>query len=90
MRRAIDETSRRREIQHQYNLEHGIVPKTIVKAVSDVIAATTEVEDESPAKNAAMVLAKLEDEMRRAAEELRFEDAAKIRDRIKRLKKGVM
>lgn len=89
MKRAIDETNRRREIQQQYNTEHGIVPKTIVKAVGDVIAATTEAE-ESPAANAAMVLAKLEDEMRRAAEELRFEDAAKIRDRIKRLKKEVM
>ena len=90
MQRAIDETNRRRQIQQQYNTEHGIVPKTIVKAVGDVIAATTEAEEESPQKNAAMVLARLEDEMRRAAEELRFEDAAKIRDRIKRLKKEVM
>ena len=90
MQRAIDETNRRREIQQQYNTEHGIVPKTIVKAVSDVIAATTQAEEESPVTNAAMVLARLEDEMRRAAEELRFEDAAKIRDRIKRLKKEVM
>lgn len=90
MQRAIDETNRRRQIQQQYNTEHGIVPKTIVKAVGDVIAATTEAEEESPQKNAAMVLARLEDEMRRVAEELRFEDAAKIRDRIKRLKKEVM
>lgn len=90
MQRAIDETNRRREIQQQYNTEHGITPKTIVKAVSDVIAAVTEEEEAAPEKNVAMVLAKLEDEMRRAAEELRFEDAAKIRDRIKRLKKDVM
>ncbi len=90
MKRAIDETNRRREIQQKYNEEHGIIPKTIVKAVSGVIAATTAFEEETPENNAAMVLSKLENEMRIAAEELRFEDAAKIRDRIKRLKKEVM
>ena len=90
MKRAIDETNRRREIQQKYNEEHGIVPKTIVKAVSGVIAATTALEEETPENNAAMVLSKLENEMRIAAEELRFEDAAKIRDRIKRLKKEVL
>ncbi|MBQ8392010.1 MAG: excinuclease ABC subunit UvrB [Clostridia bacterium] len=90
MKRAIDETNRRREIQQKYNEEHGIVPKTIVKAVSGVIAATTAFEEETPENNAAMVLSKLENEMRIAAEELRFEDAAKIRDRIKRLKKEVL
>ena len=90
MQRAIDETNRRREIQQKYNEEHGITPKTIVKAVSDVIAAVTEEEEASPAQNVAAVLSKLENEMRVAAEELRFEDAAKIRDRIKRLKKEVM
>ena len=90
MKRAIDETNRRREIQQKYNEEHGIVPKTIVKAVSGVIAATTALEEETPENNAAMVLSKLENEMRIAAEELRFEDAAKIRDRIKRLRKEVL
>ena len=90
MKRAIDETNRRREIQQKYNEEHGIVPKTIVKAVSGVIAATTAFEEETSENNAAMVLSKLENEMRIAAEELRFEDAAKIRDRIKRLKKEVL
>ena len=90
MKRAIDETNRRREIQQKYNEEHGIVPKTIVKAVSGVIAATTALEEEPPENNAAMVLSKLENEMRIAAEELRFEDAAKIRDRIKRLRKEVL
>ena len=90
MKRAIDETNRRREIQQKYNEEHGIVPQTIVKAVSGVIAATTALEEETPENNAAMVLSKLENEMRIAAEELRFEDAAKIRDRIKRLRKEVL
>ncbi len=90
MKRAIDETNRRREIQQKYNEEHGIVPKTIVKAVSGVIAATTALEEETSENNVAMVLSKLENEMRIAAEELRFEDAAKIRDRIKRLRKEVL
>ncbi len=86
MQRAIDETNRRREIQSRYNEEHNIVPKTIIKNISDVIAATQEDEGESSVTNTATVIVRLEDEMRRAAEELRFEDAAKIRDRIKRLK----
>ena len=91
MRRAIDETNRRRDIQKQYNEKHNIIPKTIVKAVGNVIAAVTEEEEPSKVNNVAMVLARLENEMRTAAEELRFEDAAKIRDRIKRLKsKDVM
>ena len=90
MQRAIDETNRRREIQKKYNEKHGITPKTIVKAISDVIAATTEEEEKTSEKNVMSVLLRLEDEMKKAAEELRFEDAAKIRDRIKRLKKEVM
>ena len=89
MQRAIDETNRRREIQMAYNKEHGITPKTIVKAVGGVIAAVTAEEEMAPQQNVAAVLSKLENEMRIAAEELRFEDAAKIRDRIKRLRKEV-
>ncbi len=89
MKRAIDETNRRREIQMEYNKEHGITPKTIVKAVGGVIAAVTAEEEMAPLQNVAAVLSKLENEMRIAAEELRFEDAAKIRDRIKRLRKEV-
>ncbi len=89
MRRAIEETNRRREIQEAYNKENGITPKTIVKSVGDVISATTEAED-APETNIYQVITKLESEMRIAAEELRFEDAARIRDRIKRLKKEVM
>ena len=88
MKRAIDETNRRREIQNRYNEEHGIVPKTIVKGISDVIAVVQEDEEASDSSNTLSVIVKLEDEMRKAAEELRFEDAAKIRDRIKRLKKS--
>ena len=80
---------RRRAIQEDYNKKHGITPKTIVKAVGDVISATTEAEEETNT-NAYQIILKLENEMKIAAEELRFEDAARIRDRIKRLKKEVM
>ncbi len=87
MERAIGETNRRREIQAAYNKEHNITPKTIVKNVADLIAAVQEEEECSPQKNTANVIMHLEEEMKKAAEELRFEDAAKLRDRIKRLKK---
>jgi len=86
MQRAIDETNRRRSIQSGYNEEHNIVPKTIIKNISNVIAATQEEEEGKNEVNTASVIVRLEDEMRKAAEELRFEDAAKLRDRIKRLK----
>ena len=87
MERAITETNRRREIQQKYNEEHNIVPRTIKKNISDVIAATQAEEEPSAHTNVERVIVQLEDEMRKAADELRFEDAAKIRDRIKRLKK---
>ena len=89
MKRAIDETARRREIQHAYNVEHNITPRGIVKGIADVIAATKEEEQsEEAGVNAMNVMLRLEEEMRKAAEELRFEDAAKIRDRLKRLRKA--
>ncbi len=90
MERAITETNRRREIQQKYNEEHNIVPRTIKKNISNVIAATQAEEESAPKLNAQKVIMQLEEEMKKAAEELRFEDAAKIRDRIKRLKKEVM
>ncbi len=89
MKRAIDETNRRRKIQHQYNLDHNITPKGIKKAVSDVIAAVKPDEEEKePRLDNSLVLAQLTNAMHQAAQELRFEDAAKIRDKIKRLKKN--
>ena len=87
MERAIGETNRRREIQQKYNEEHNITPKTIVKNISELIAAVQEEEENAPVTNAHNVIMHLEEEMKKAAEELRFEDAAKLRDRIKRLKK---
>lgn len=97
MRRAIDETARRREIQRQYNEEHGITPKTIQKAVRDVIAISKaaikdkkswEKDPESMSREELEKLTKeLERRMLKAAAELNFEEAAMLRDQIAELKK---
>lgn len=96
MRHAIDETERRREIQSQYNEEHGIVPKSIVKKVHDVIRATQDTEDEAAAPEVdieSMSVSAIEkriDEltkaMYKAAAELEFESAALLRDQVVELK----
>lgn len=92
MERAIGETNRRRAIQQKYNQEHGIVPKTITKSVRDVIEATKLVEETAPEAAAqtekidiAELISRLKEEMTRAAKELRFEEAAKLRDKINAL-----
>ncbi len=99
MRKVIDETNRRRKIQHQFNLDHGIQPTTIYKSVKDVLGATR-VADEKTIKwekkttirlpREDMVreemLEFLEGEMRAAATNLEFERAAELRDEIQRLK----
>ncbi|MBA1334240.1 MAG: Excinuclease ABC subunit B [Firmicutes bacterium] len=97
MRRAIDETNRRRGIQIQYNEEHGITPQSISKAVRDIIEATRAAEERVVYSNLVDVLdnredimealAAMEKEMRQAAERLDFEKAAALRDRIFELKK---
>lgn len=91
MRRAIDETNRRREIQQKYNTENGIIPKTIKKSVSEVIEATKSVSDtkiekqKQSAETVRRTVTELTAEMRKAAELLQFELAAQLRDEIKRL-----
>ena len=96
MKKAISETNRRRKIQTEYNLKHGITPRSVRKAVRDVIEATKVAEDEarygagkSPRLMNADELQKLIDrltaEMLRASRELKFEKAAELRDRIKKL-----
>lgn len=84
MREAIDETERRRKIQSDYNEKHGIKPKTVKKAVREVIKTVKETKDTG--KRDKNILEKLENEMKKAASELRFEDAAKLRDRIERIR----
>ena len=97
MDRAIKETNRRREIQNKYNEEHGIVPKTIIKAVRDVIEATKVAEESSDynvdekvelsAKDKKKLIKQYTDEMMDAAKNLQFERAAELRDMIEKLKK---
>ncbi|MDQ3804115.1 MAG: excinuclease ABC subunit UvrB [Acidobacteriota bacterium] len=97
MRRAIGETERRRQIQMEYNREHGITPQTIIKPVEATLVTAYEadyfkvpldldqIEEYSPA-NLEATLARLEAEMRAAAKALEFERAAELRDRIKYLR----
>jgi excinuclease ABC subunit B len=100
MKKAIDETNRRRAVQAAYNEEHGIVPRTIRKAIGDPLVAACEgdyVDVEAAASGAdgapadALALAArvrgLRDEMRAAAKALEFERAAEIRDRIRTLER---
>ena len=95
MRRAMDETERRRQIQDDFNKAHGIVPKTVIKSIRDLVSMG---EGEASAKdfdfNARQMtkaqrleaIAKLEKEMREAAKLLEFEYAAELRDRIIKLR----
>ena len=96
MRKAIDETNRRREIQMAYNEEHGIIPQTIIKDIRDSISAKKEVVDDDIVEieetaninddNIEEYLAELEQQMFAAAEKFEFEQAAKLRDTIAELK----
>ena len=98
MQVALDETSRRRKIQEEYNKEHGITPKTIVKGVREVINTAIAAEDSLDFKELVdteteftkdeinEMIDALKPEMYRAAEELDFEKAAEIRDKIKDLR----
>jgi excinuclease ABC subunit B len=98
MQRAMDETSRRRAIQHAYNEEHGITPESIVRPVEMSLAAIVEADyvDVTEAVEGLpeftsqdeldAYIAKLEAEMREAAKRFEFEKAAKLRDTIKDLR----
>lgn len=98
MQAAMDETARRRTIQIQYNEEHGIVPKTVKKEIRDVITMTTKPKESTKALNDKLdfdelskqeqreMIARLEEQMRTAAKNLDFEDAAALRDTVMELK----
>jgi len=104
MKRAINETNRRRKKQMEYNLKHNITPKSVVKPLDEDMFAQFRVEEstkyEEFSEEVEMVLkmgenleiddyiSLLEEEMYKAASELRYEDAAKLRDRILELKKS--
>lgn len=103
MRMAIDETNRRREKQIEYNKEHNITPKTIVKKVQDIIEREEKVETSyeihfdfrrfneklkiDPEKQSANYIKELEKEMKIASNNLEFEKAIEIREKINQLKK---
>ena len=93
MERAITETERRRKIQSDYNKAHGIIPKTIIKDIRDVIEITPKQDSEKNIKQMSreqrqQLIKKLTVEMRQAAKLLEFEHAAEIRDRIAKLQAG--
>lgn len=100
MRRAIDETERRRSIQQQYNEEHGITPQTIKKAVRDLIRISKKVEVESlqmekdpesmSKQELETMINSLSKKMHTAAAELNFELAAQIRDQLIQLKQSLL
>ena len=109
MRKALDETDRRRAKQVEYNAEHGIVPQSVVRAVADVMEGArpepgelkgrgkarrvAEPEQEylrlSPAQQAAKIKA-LEQQMHQHARDLEFEDAARLRDQIRKLREAAL
>jgi excinuclease ABC subunit B len=94
MQRAIDETARRRKIQLAYNEEHGVTPQTIIKAIRSGLeaelsarrVAAEAVRESEMQLDRGEWIQELEREMLQAAEELDFEKAARLRDRIKELK----
>ncbi len=97
MKKAMDETNRRRKIQEDYNRQHGITPETVKKAIPDILASiyeadyvTVPVVAEKPEEYVSLfeipkLVSRLKKEMREAASKLNFEKAAEIRDRIKSL-----
>jgi len=89
MDQSIKETNRRREIQDQYNKEHGIVPKTVIKKIKDVVTneEMEKLEDKKLTKqDKEQILAVMEEEMKQAAANLDFEKAAELRDLIFEMK----
>lgn len=97
MKQAMEETDRRRQIQEEYNKEHGITPKTIKKEVRDLIRISTVVDDEEKDLSEEVVkqlsreerrqlIETMELEMKEAAKELDFEKAAQLRDVVMELK----
>jgi excinuclease ABC subunit B len=103
MRKAISETERRREIQLAYNREHGITPETVQKGISEISEFLAMESRSAPSKRRRVradgevytpeelekVIVELEEEMLAAAEDLRFEEAARIRDELKELRRDL-
>ncbi len=101
MRRAIDETNRRREIQQRYNVEHGITPRGIkkeIRALSDRFRANEQEEEAGeamalaalPKDEIARMIKALESQMKQAAKSLEFEKAAQLRDQVVELRRALV
>ena len=92
MQRAIDETERRRKIQEDFNEKHGITPTTIKKNIGEIIQITKKSEEEEieefNREDITTILINMESEMYKAAEELDFERAARLRDQIKKMREN--
>jgi excinuclease ABC subunit B len=98
MRRAIDETNRRRELQRQYNEEQGITPETIVKSIGEILGSVFEQDyPEIPSvaekretfwtpEDIDKEIRRLQKEMKNAARKLEFEKATELRDRVRELR----
>ena len=97
MKLAIDETERRRKVQERYNTENGITPMTIVKSIESTLVTAYEADyfkvplnldafDEYSPKQLKETITQLENDMRQAAKDMKFEQAAEIRDRLKYLR----
>jgi len=100
MQKAISETNRRRRIQLEYNEKHGIEPKTIIKAVHDIIEATTVAEesakygikdelDRMRKEDIVRLISALEEEMKECARNMQYERAAELRDKIIELRQKI-
>jgi excinuclease ABC subunit B len=95
MKAAIDETNRRRRIQEEYNRRHGITPRSIVKEITNILSSIYEadywtvpaVSEEAIEYEDETLIKRLEEEMKEAAQRLEFERAARLRDRIREIKK---
>jgi excinuclease ABC subunit B len=101
MKVAIDETERRRKVQEEYNAEHGITPKTIVKSIESTLVTAYEADyfkvplnldafEEYSPKQIKETITQLEQDMRQAARDMKFEQAAELRDRLKYLRERDM
>jgi len=94
IKKAVEETNRRREIQLKYNIKHGIVPRTIEKSITDIIDRLHKGEERIlinglPETDLPLIIIELEEAMKRAAQNLEFERAAILRDRMFELKRSM-
>lgn len=98
MRRAIDETNRRRQIQLEHNEQHGITPSTIVKEIRDLTQSLRQVAEtgaeyrvgtDIPKHEAKRLIQEMEKQMKTAAQNLEFEKAALLRDQILELRRSM-